>query len=236
MFHFKKFSLDDDHSSMKVGTDSVLLGAMADTEGVDKILDIGTGCGIISLMLAQKSKAMIHAVEIDEESSIEAEKNFELSPWKNRLKLIFADISDYSETCSEKYGLIVSNPPYFQSGKRKQAIQKGRARHNDCLNFQQLCRCVSMLMERNGRFIVIIPCSSTVLFTGFASRMGLHLEKICIFHTYSQSKPVRHIVQFSFENNTYTKITRFILREQGGKYSAQFRALTNNFLLERSFR
>lgn len=236
MFHFKKFSLDDDKSSMKVGTDSVLLSSIIHANGVNKILDIGTGCGIIALMLAQKTDANIFAVEIDHQSCSEAGKNFELSPWKNRLNLIESDIISFAATCTERFELIVSNPPFFHTGERKKNISKSRARHIDFLDFDLLCKSASTLLERNGIFSVIIPCNRTENLVDCAASHGLQLKNIYIIHTYYHQKPVRHIAQFSFDKHFSVEFDRLILRETDGKYSEKYRKITEDYLLDRSFR
>ena len=114
-FRFKQFNISHAGASMKVGTDAILLGSWTDVSNTNKILDIGTGCGIIALMLAQRSQAIIDAIDIDKSSIDEAAINFDNSPWKGRLRSIHSSVQDFSKKTNTKYDLIVSNPPYVDS-------------------------------------------------------------------------------------------------------------------------
>jgi tRNA1Val (adenine37-N6)-methyltransferase len=233
MFHFKKFSLEDNMSSMKVGTDSLLLGISAETNGISRILDIGTGCGIIALMLAQKSCARIDAVEIDHQSCIQATENFKLSPWSNRLTVIEADLKDYTENCRLTFGLIVSNPPFFSSGLRKHNPSKGRARHTDALSFYELCLCTTKLLDKKGVFSTILPANRFSEFIEVAKKCNLHLKKNLLVHSYTDANPVRYISAFVFECPDKIDIDRIVLRNRSGNYTTQFKRLADEFLLDR---
>src|SRR5574344_2567439 len=126
-FRFKQFSVFQERCAMKVGTDGVLLGAWAKVDAANRILDIGTGTGLVALMLAQRSTAMITAVEIDEEAAIQAEENFCQSPWANRFEVVNSDITSYETDAL--FDVIVSNPPYFVDSLQCPDGQRSLARH-----------------------------------------------------------------------------------------------------------
>src|SRR5436190_6902240 len=137
-FRFKQFTIHQDKCAMKVGTDSVLLGSWVDTAQATDILDIGTGSGIIALMLAQKSFAQIDAIDVDGNACEQAEENFKSSPWMDRLHVIHQSFQDYATGTEKKYDLIVSNPPYFQDAFKPAEESKLKAKHGDLLCFAEL--------------------------------------------------------------------------------------------------
>src|SRR5437016_1645971 len=130
-FHFRQFTVHQDKCAMKVGTDSVLLGSWVNAADSTDILDIGTGSGIIALMLAQKSFAQIDAIDVDENACNQAKENFKISPWFDRLHVIHQSFQDYSKSTSKKYNLIVSNPPYFHHASKPSEESRLNARHGD---------------------------------------------------------------------------------------------------------
>jgi len=158
MFHFKQFSVNHSQSTMKVGTDAVLLGAwMPLPENCHTVLEIGSGCGVISLMLAQKTKANITGIDIDEKSVIEAQKNANNSPWKNRVKFIEENVQDFAQKTTQKFDAIVSNPPFFENSLKSPENSKNISKHNDNLSFEELISAVDILLSENGRFGIILP-------------------------------------------------------------------------------
>lgn len=148
---------------MKVGTDGVLIGAWADVEGDSRILDLGTGSGLIALMLAQRnSEAEILALDIDEQAAAQAHRNFELSPWAERLRVVHSNIVDYSQEC--KFDHIVSNPPYFVDSLHSPDAARTAARHTSSLDFEQIISSAERLLEPGGRLSVILPTDVASLF------------------------------------------------------------------------
>ena len=155
-FHFKHFSLYHHRSTMKVGTDAVLLGRWVEVRATDYVLDIGTGCGILPLMLAQKGVAHVDAVDIDEASFEEAKTNFEASQWRDLLQAYCTNIVDFQT--DKRYDLIVSNPPFFSRSYKCEADRKNRARHTDeSLPYASLCQEVGRLLKADGRFALVLP-------------------------------------------------------------------------------
>lgn len=148
---------------MKVGTDGVLLGAWADVEGDRRILDLGTGSGLIALMLAQRNaEAEIVALDIDEDATIQAQHNFSLSPWRKRLSVVNSNITDYNS--ERKFTHIVSNPPYFVDSLHSPNAARTAARHSSSLPFSDMVLAAERLLEWGGRLSVILPSDVAALF------------------------------------------------------------------------
>ncbi|NJM24894.1 MAG: methyltransferase [Bacteroidia bacterium] len=166
---------------MKVGTDGVLLGAWTELTGSElRILDVGTGSGVIALMLAQRSAANTHidAIDIDEAGLEEARLNFDRSPWPTRLHVVHTAVQLYH---AERYDLIVSNPPYFINSLRGHDDARNRARHTVSLSYAELIAAAARLLATNGSFNVILPAPAYTQFTDMALAAGLHCRKSCAF-------------------------------------------------------
>lgn len=176
MFQFKKFSIIQDKSAMKVGTDGVLLGAWAPLSKEQSILDIGTGTGLIALMMAQRSsEAVIDALEVDKDACEEAFFNFKSSDWSNRLKLYSLSLKEYSSF--KKYDVIISNPPYFTDTFKSEKTKRTLARHVDGLSFKDLLSCSSSLVSDQGTCSYIIPYKEESSFVMLAETLNLFLVK-----------------------------------------------------------
>ncbi|NIJ46070.1 tRNA1Val (adenine37-N6)-methyltransferase [Wenyingzhuangia heitensis] len=176
MFQFKQFSITQDKSAMKVGTDGVLLGAWTPVEKATQILDIGTGTGLIALMLAQRNSfSNIDAVEIDISACLEAEENFKSSNWKDRISLFKTSISLFKPTI--KYDLIVSNPPYYTDTFKSEKTKRTLARHVDGLSFKTLLSYSKKWLTDKGICTYIIPYKEENDFILLALEMELYLIK-----------------------------------------------------------
>lgn len=161
-FRFKRFEVLNDRTAMKVGTDGVLLGAWCDVTGARHVLDVGTGCGVIALMVAQRNNdARIDAVEIDMDSAQEAFHNFSRSPWAGRLHVEQCDFNEYAQRVSiGRYDLIVSNPPFFTNGILPPDASRMSARHTRNLTYEQLLKNAGMLLTNGGKIALITPFDS----------------------------------------------------------------------------
>lgn len=156
VFRFKQFAVVNDRSAMKVGTDGVLLGAWCPVASARRVLDVGTGCGVIALMIAQRnSHAVIDAIDIDPDAITEANLNFESSPWASRLTAIECDFNDMDD--NERYDLIVSNPPYFTNGVLPSGDARTVARHTASLTYAQLIRGAAQRLTDEGALALISP-------------------------------------------------------------------------------
>ncbi|TLX76026.1 methyltransferase [Labilibacter sediminis] len=231
-FSFKEFIVHQDKTAMKVGTDGVLLGAWANCDKAKKILDIGSGTGLISLMLAQRTEnAAIDAIEIDDSAFGQMQQNFELSPWKNRLTSIHMDFKHYSTTSGNKYELIVSNPPFFINSLKNECNKKSLARHTDSLSFAELISGIDMLLAENGIFCVILPATEKSSFIELAKTSGLNLTR-CLYIKPTPSKPAKRILmEFSLSKSVC--IEEEIIIEDSGRhgYSNEYKELTKDFYL-----
>ena len=162
---------------MKIGTDAILLARWVEVDANDDVLDIGTGCGLIPLMLAQKGIKSADAVEIHRDSYEEATQNFSNSAWKSRLFAINDDIRHYAEICTKRYDLIVSNPPFFFGDNVPTKAQKGLARHTNALSYNDLLTSVKKLLKSDGRFALVLPTRESLTFLKDAENQGFYLQK-----------------------------------------------------------
>ena len=160
-FKFKHFAIDQDRCAMKIGTDSVLLGAWAALDANPySILDIGAGTGVLALMLAQRSGSeLIDAIEIDDDAYEQCVDNFESSPWGDRLFCYHASLEEFVNEIDDTYDLIISNPPFYSDTYKSDNVQRDLARFVDAMPFRELIESVSKLLSPQGQFSVIIPFS-----------------------------------------------------------------------------
>jgi len=236
IFQFRQFAIDQSGAAMKVGTDGMLLGAWVKPGNAETILDIGTGTGLLALMLAQKSLYQIDAIEIDESAFSQAKENFENSPWKNRLNPIRSSLQSFSENNQKKYGLVISNPPFFEIAKEDKGnnpikMNKTRAiaRATDSLPLEELAKCSAKLLSLEGKLYVILPIQSTVNFIFFASNYNLHLHEILSIKSRKDTKIIRVIMGFGFDKPIQVIENEFIIYNAVNKYSAEYIELTKEY-------
>ena len=213
---------------MKVGTDGVLLGAWILVEEASRILDVGTGTGLIALMLAQRSDATIDAVEIDESACEEAKCNFEQSAWSNRLHVYHSDFHLFADAPHEPYDLIVSNPPFFINSLKTKNEALSIARHNDMLSFNQLVSGARKLLGSSGRLCVIIPFASCTEFREFARLAGFYLRNQTNVIPKSGKAPKRVLLEFTLQPN-YPTINELAILDEKGVYTNNYKSLTSPF-------
>jgi tRNA1Val (adenine37-N6)-methyltransferase len=230
LFHFKQFSVRHDRSGMKVGTDGVLLGAWTDVTHVKSILDIGTGTGVIALMLAQRTKqATIHAVEIDKEAYEDATENIASSPWADRIHVHHTSIQEFRP--ATKFELIVSNPPYFQNSFKPPDPKRGVARHTQQLTFQNVLEAAGKLLSQKGRLNIILPYTEGLEFIVLAEQRNIYCSRKWSFKT-RIGKPIeRWLLEFSFLNTSQEQ-GEILLYKEGEIWSDAYRKLTRDFYLK----
>ena len=228
-FRFKQFAVEQDDVAMKVGTDGVLLGAWAECEGARRILDIGTGTGVIALQMAQRNHtAQVQAVEIDETAAKRARANFDNSPWAERLEVAQTAVQEFSP--AEKFDLIISNPPYFIDSLLPPDAKRSTARHTHDLTFEELDRAVCRLLAENGKFALILPVTE---FEKYLSLTQLYLVRRCDVHPIEGGAVKRVMGEFAKQKPTATKHeTIAIERGQRGDYTDEYRTLTKDFYLK----
>lgn len=230
-FHLKPFSLKHHRSTMKVGTDAMLLGVWANVENVQTVLDIGTGCGIISLLIASRSNAEITAIDIDKDSVEEARENFQNSPFSEKMRAILADLNDFSKNSHLRYDLIVSNPPFFVNNLRPSDEKRKNARHTDTLSYEQLCAGASNLLKRKARFCVVLPYDVSLNFIKIAGVHGLFTKKQMLIFPREGMLPNRINIEFSKEPTTTIVTEKFAIRDSNDAFTAQYIELLSNYYL-----
>jgi len=200
-FQFKQFSIAQDQCAMKVGTDGVLLGAWADTTNAQKVLDIGTGSGVVAIMLAQRTTgATIHGIEIDECAHQQATANMANSPWADRLVAIHKPIQDYAKLSREEYDLIVSNPPFFSGGTFSLNENKKNVRHTVKLPHGDLLIAARKLLSKNGKLCLILPLIEGLRIKELARSYRLFCTKITKVKARPTGGAERLLMQFEKED------------------------------------
>lgn len=229
-FHFKHFDIRHDRSTMKVGTDGVLLGAWADVERASRILDIGCGSGLVAIMAAQRSRAFVEAVEIDAPSAEQARENARRSPFAARVSVTCCDIRDFQP--AEKFDCVLSNPPYFEEDLLPPDPKRAAARHTGALSFKELISEACRLMSGGGAFHVVLPSSARERFVSLCREAGLHLSRRTDVTTLPGKPPKRALLSFCKGAKADPPETEhFLLCNKDNTRSDQYSALTRDFYL-----
>lgn len=230
IFRFKQFSVDQGNCAMKINTDGVLLGGIARADQARRILDIGTGTGVIALMLAQSHpQAMIDAVEIDAGAAAQASTNFENTAFADRLRLITGSFVDMQPT--DNYDMIVSNPPFYTNSLPNPDPRKKLAKHTDHFFFENLLDFVARYLSGNGRFLCILP---TALGDYFVSDMlpsrRLYVQEELLIRSYPGELPIRKLITIG-RQQILPECTDFYIYESKGVYSERYRAILKPYFL-----
>lgn len=235
-FRFKEFTIHQEKTAMKVGTDGVLLGAWCSISmDPESILDIGSGTGLISLMMAQRSFAeAIDAVEIDDEAYEQTVENFEASDWADRLFCYHSSFQEFAEEMSEEgevYDLIISNPPFYNHAFETEDTSRNKARFTSALSFEHLIKGVKIMLSESGIFSTIIPFKEESRFVELANQYNMHLNRVCRVKGNPTSEIKRSLLEFSFQE---TKIEVEILTIEIGRheYTPEYIELTRDFYLK----
>lgn len=238
-FRFKRFEIRQEGSAMKVGTDGVLLGAWYGMPSADDAaaLDIGTGTGLIALMTAQRGEAAglrVDAVEIEAASYAQATENVATSPWASRVRVHNMSIQDYARCTTEKYALIVSNPPYFTQALKCPDPARTTARHTTELSYSELAACAAELLADEGRFAVILPHEQAQEFIDITQDHGLTLTRRTDVLPAPTSQPKRALMEFAHNGYACPASVDTLVIENGARheYSYEYRALTKDFYLK----
>ena len=229
-FSFKQFTIRHDRCAMKVGTDGVLLGAWTDIRHSRRILDIGTGTGLISLMLAQRqADATITAIDIDAEAVNQAQENIQDSPWKERITAVLQDLKTYRP--QELFDTIVSNPPYFIDSLKCPDSQRNTARHTDTLDMHTLLYQTSLLLTPEGRFSIVLPAEQTNTLIEAAGRVGLYPSRHTTVITRPGLAPKRTLMEFTRQKEAF-QTEELVIELERHVYSEAYIALTKDFYLK----
>ena len=228
-FQFQQFRVNQDRCAMKISTDAVMLGALADAESPAQILDVGTGTGVIALMLAQRfPDAKIQAVEIDSQAAAQALENFQTNTFSDRIQLWEGKFQEFES--QQKYNLIVSNPPYFPDHLKSSDAQRNMALHTDELSFQDLLNKVTQLLVENGQFWLILPPRQMQDFQKEAGQNGLFPERKFTLQDKPGKRIQREICAFSRSQNEVETSAVFIKNEDGTPHET-YANLVSGFLL-----
>ncbi|MEE3716292.1 methyltransferase [Tumidithrix elongata RA019] len=232
-FHFQQFSIFQERCAMKVGTDGVLLGAWVDTTSTRRILDVGTGTGLLTLMLAQRSPAQIDAIEIDAIAYDQAKENIQRSPWAERIQIHLGAIQDYTSSCLERYDLIVSNPPFFENASKANKHSRTLARHNDFLPPVDLLRTAARLLKEDGRLAIIYPTEAAHSFQAKAEAFNFFCNrKLCVKTT--PKSPIKRILFELSQRQSDCREDAIAIEVAKHVYSEEYHALTKDFYLRNS--
>jgi tRNA1Val (adenine37-N6)-methyltransferase len=231
-FRFKQFSIAHDRCSHKVGTDGVLLGAWVRILPADQnILDIGTGSGLIALMIAQRTdvKCFVDAIDIGEAEACQARDNVLQSPWPDRVKVYHTSLQEFQKT--KKYDLIVTNPPYFSDSLLPPDQKRGRARHSHALPYAHLVEHALLLLSAEGRLAVIMPSFEALKFISLASTSGLSVLRQTILRSRVDKAPERLLLELGLSGERVPD-SELVLHSDGEKWSEPYEQLTKDFYLK----
>jgi tRNA1Val (adenine37-N6)-methyltransferase len=232
LFHFRQFSLSHHRSGMKVGTDAVLLSTWVNLTSIKKALDVGTGSGIIALMLAARGIERVDAVEIDPPSAHEADENFKSSPFKTRLTLYHEDfVKFYTKHQNLSYDLIISNPPFFINDMRPSNPQRKKARHTDSLSYDRLIEGAFRLLDKNGIFSVVLPYNESRVFMEKAANQGFYLKRKLLIFPKPCKEPNRINLELVTSPTKTSTTEKFIIRNENGSFSEQYKNLLSPYYL-----
>ncbi|MBV6438668.1 MAG: tRNA1(Val) (adenine(37)-N6)-methyltransferase [Saprospiraceae bacterium] len=232
-FHFKKFSVEQGGAAHPVGTDGVLLGAWADVEGCQRILDIGTGTGLVALMLAQRTAASaITAVEIHPDSAALARRNFAASPWADRLEAVESSVQEFAQRSGQQFDLIVSNPPYFSETVVSPDVTRRLGRHTSSLSPGELLENAKQLMSDKGRLCVVLPVMEGRRLCEMAVSNGLYCTEEVEVRSRPEKPAERLLLRFERDPYRFArKKLNLYTDDKGGVYSSDFKRLTKDFYL-----
>ncbi|WP_169308409.1 tRNA1(Val) (adenine(37)-N6)-methyltransferase [Ferrimonas aestuarii] len=227
-FTFKQFHVNDDQCGMKVSTDSVLLGAWAQVEEGETILDIGTGSGLLSLMASQRGAGHVLGIELDGSASQQAQANVAASPWPTQIDIVNTGLEAFCESSANQFQHIISNPPYFESGLVSPCQKRGSARHG--LSFETLFRCASQLLAPSGKMSLVLPTQAWLSAQQASQAQRLYPTRVTQVTT-RPNKPVKLMLIELSRAVTPCQTESLLIHSEAGQYSTSFKRLTADFYL-----
>ncbi len=229
-FQFKQFRIEQDGAAMKVSTEGCLLGAIAVGEQGVSILDIGTGTGLLALMLAQKLTGKVTSIEADQEAAEQAKVNVAASPWSGRVEVVHNTIQSYAANADVLYGLIVSNPPFYTNYLPSDDVRRRLAMHTYTMSMGDLLMAVISLLDTNGKFYVLYPAYEAGVFAQLARQKGLYPDENHIIRNKPGSSIFRMITCYT-KQETQTIQRELVIRDHQGNYSEDFERLLRPYYL-----
>ena len=231
-FFFKKFGMFHHRSTMRIGTDAVLFAQWVSVSSSDNVLDIGTGSGIIPMILSQKGANSIDAVELDADSYEEAKLNFSISVWNEKLNVFNNDVRIFADEIDKKYDLIVSNPPFYASDVKPIKEKKVMARHVSTLSFRDLLQSAKKMMKDNSRFALVLPFYESRLFIKEAEQLGFNLQKEMQIIPIEGKESNRVNMQFVFGEVDVVETKCFTMRNKDYSYTEEYRGFLKDYYLD----
>lgn len=231
-FQFKQFRINQNRAAMRVGTDGVLLGAWTRLNSAQTILDVGTGTGLIALMLAQRTPdARIIGIDIDENAATDAHENVQDSPWSARIHIERTSVQEFADSSPTRFDCIVSNPPFFNNATQAQHESRNTARHTQHLSHNALLESAAQLLMPNGAFSVVLPATEATTFRNCAAHFRLFPKRITWVKP-NPSKPIKRVLfELTFECELETEDTLTIETEQHHQYTPSFYQMVQPFYL-----
>jgi len=233
-FRFKQFTIQQENAAMKVGTDGVLLGAWTSVPGPgSSVLDIGTGTGLVALMIAQRTKDVrVDTLEIDPSSAMQAEENFQNSPWQEQLNSIHSSFQDYAARCKTQYDLIICNPPYFTGSYKTPSKEKNLARHDDSLSLEEIFRDSVPLMKETTVISLILPVDKEARAFNLVHEHQMYCRRLTRVFPAPGKSIHRVLLELSFIPGKCLEDHLTIETEMRHRYTDKFKYLVNEFYLD----
>ncbi len=234
IFNFKKFDVRQEKSAMKVNTDSVLLGSWVNIDGNQRILDVGTGTGLIALMMAQRNEqALVHGVEIEEDAYEEAKENFAQAKWSDRLEAFRSAIQDFEHE-SAPYDFIICNPPFFTGGTLSENQKRSSVRHTVKLPNNELLRAVRRLLSKDGRFAVVLPYLEGLRFVEVAKTFGFCLFRQAEVYPRADRNVNRLLIELGLNKCEAVESSKIAIykSDDSREYTSDYIELTSAFYLK----
>lgn len=230
-FRFKQFVIHQGNAAMKVGTDSVLLGAWTNIAGCKNILDVGTGTGLIMLMLAQRSNANILGIEIDNSAFLQAGENISLTKWENRCKVVHISLQEFCKSSNYTFDLIVSNPPYFDNSLKSPSKERTLSRHTDSLSYDELFESSAELLSELGKLSIIVPSNKLAELIKIAGLNTLYVSRITKVIPVTGKSHKRVLLEFCKTEMTPSETQIVIENGKRHNYTEDYKLLTKDFYL-----
>lgn len=230
-FQFKKFRINQEGSAMKVCTDSCIFGAWIKEPGAQKILDIGTGTGLLSLMIAQTHSASIDAVEINETSFMQAKENFQNSPWKNQISVFHEDINHFIPHHGVLYDLIVCNPPFFKNHFKSSNPKRNEVLHDELLSLENLIHRIKKLIKSSGIFYIMLPFWQAIHFKKLAEKENFYPVKQLNVKEKEEKEIIRTFIAYSSNKKNAVGESELIIKNAENTYTNEFAMLLKEFYL-----
>ena len=228
--------MHQEHTAMKVCTDACLFGAWAAADAqiqtAKNILDIGSGTGLLSLMLAQQTAAHITAIEIEADAFQQTKANFDLSPWKERLDVIHNSIQDYASNNNQNlFDCIITNPPFYEQDLNSPDNAKNLASHSTALPWDELVKSVATLLQENGAWFVLVPTLRAYTMQKLALMNGLQLSEECLMYNDAKHLPIRAMLKFLKQKEAVIQRKKIIIKNADQSYTAEFSSYLKDYYL-----